>query len=145
MKLLSSKRNLPAFNSYFDDFFTKDLMEFPLRKIASTAPSVNIKEDDSKFIIEVAAPGMNKTDFSVNIDGDTMTISSVKENKQEEKNERYTRKEFHYSSFQRSFTLPEELINLEKITANYDNGILKVELPKLNEARVNKVKEIKVG
>jgi HSP20 family protein len=145
MTLLSTKRNLPAFNSYFDDFFTKDLLEFPLRKTSSTAPSVNIKEDDSKFIIEVAVPGMNKTDFSVNIDGDTMTISSVKEDKQEEKNERYTRREFYYSSFKRSFTLPEELINLEKITANYDNGILKVELPKLTEAKASRVKEIKVG
>jgi HSP20 family protein len=145
MTLLSTKRNLPAFNSYFDDFFTRDLMDFPLRKISSTAPSVNIKEDETKFTIEVAAPGMSKTDFNVNIDGDTMTISSVKENREEEKNERYTRREFHYSSFQRSFTLPEDLINLDKITANYGNGILKVELPKLNEAKVNKVKEIKVG
>lgn len=146
MTLLTTKNGeTPSFNNYFDDFFTRDFFNFPTRKVIATSPAVNIKEDEHRYLIELAAPGMEKADFMVNIDENTLTIASNKEQRNEEVNERFTRREFYYNSFKRSFVLPEDLINLEKVKANYENGILKVELPKQAEAKVSKVKEIKVG
>ncbi len=99
-----------------------------------TVPAVNITEDKDRYVVSVAAPGMKKEDFKVAIEGNIMSISSQKEESSEEKDARYTRKEYSYSSFSRSFTLPEE-INQAAIDAKYEDGILKLMLPKKEEAR----------
>lgn len=99
-----------------------------------TVPAVNITEDKERYVVSVAAPGMKKEDFKVAIEGNIMSISSQKEESSEEKDARYTRKEYSYSSFSRSFTLPEE-INQAAIDAKYEDGILKLMLPKKEEAR----------
>lgn len=99
-----------------------------------TVPAVNIKEDKDAFNVSLAAPGMKKDDFNIDVEGNMITISCEKEEKKEEKDEKYTRKEYNYSSFKRSFTLPEE-VNKEKIEARYEDGLLKLALPKKEEAK----------
>lgn len=99
-----------------------------------TVPAINITEDKDKYMVSVAAPGMKKEDFNIDIDGNIMSISSRKEESKEEKDARYTRKEYNYSSFSRSFSLPEE-INQASIEAKYEDGILKLMLPKKEEVR----------
>lgn len=99
-----------------------------------TVPSVNIFESKDDFKLSLAAPGMKKSDFKIDVTGNLLTISSEKEEKKEEKEENYSREEYNYSSFSRSFTLPEE-VNKEKIDATYVDGVLKLVLPKKEEAK----------
>jgi HSP20 family protein len=118
--------------SVFDDFFRPwdewFNEKFPVRK-GTTVPAVNIKETKNEFVLSLAIPGLKKTDFKVDIDGDMLTIRSEKEESKEEKDGRYTRKEYNYSAFCRSFSLPDE-VNQEKIEAKYEDGELKLHLPK---------------
>ena len=97
-------------------------------------PAVNITEQKDEYEVSLAAPGMKKDDFTINIDGNMLTISSEKEDTKEEKEKTFTRKEYNYSSFSRSFTLPEE-INKERIEAKYEDGVLKISLPRKEEAK----------
>lgn len=126
--------NLSRRNSFFDDFFTKDLMDFNRRPFAEnslTIPSVNVKEEENGFEIQVAAPGIKKQDFKINLDRNILTISSENKSETEEVGEyrKFTRREFNYSSFSRSFTLPEQ-VETDRIEATYEDGILKVSVPK---------------
>jgi HSP20 family protein len=94
----------------------------------------------------VAAPGMSKGDFKLNYDNGRLTISSEKKMENEEKDgDTITRREFSYQSFQRSFTVPETMVNADKISAKYDNGILHVTLPKREEVKPKPAKEIKIA
>jgi HSP20 family protein len=106
-------------------------------------PAVNVTEHKDEFRVELAVPGMKKDDFKIDVDGNMLTISSEKEESKEEKDKKFTRKEYNYSSFSRSFTLPDE-INKEKIDAKYDNGILKIALPRKEEAKKLTAKHIAV-
>lgn len=99
-----------------------------------TIPAVNITENKDDFAVSLAVPGMKKDDFKIDMEGTMLTISCEKEEKKEEKEARYTRKEYNYSSFSRSFTLPED-VNKEKIEAKYEDGVLKLMLPKKEEAK----------
>ncbi len=99
-----------------------------------TTPSVNIVEYKDDFKLSFAVPGMKKSDFKIDVTGNLLTISSEKEESKDEKDENYSRQEYNYSSFTRSFTLPEE-VNKEKIDATYVDGILKLVLPKKEEAK----------
>lgn len=122
--------NLSRRNSFFDDFFTKDLMDFnrrPFEENSLTIPSVNVKEEENGFEIQVAAPGIKKQDFKINLDRNVLSISSENksENEEVDKDGKFTRREFNYSSFSRSFTLPEQ-VETDKIEATYEDGILKV-------------------
>jgi len=99
-----------------------------------TIPAVNISENKERFDVTIAAPGMKKDDFNIDVDGNTLTISAETREEKEEKENRYTRKEYSYSSFSRSFSLPDG-VNKDKIDASYDNGILKLSLPKTEEAK----------
>lgn len=107
-------------------------------------PAVNIKENNKSFEIEIAAPGLNKEDIKIKLENDVLTISSEKENKEEKVEETYTRKEFSFSSFSRSFTIP-DVVDIDKIKANHKNGILTVGLPKQDEKVANKSKTIKIA
>lgn len=121
-------------NNFFDDFLTKDLFDWTDRNFASLGsnlPSVNLKETDKQLEVEMAAPGMKREDFKVEIDNNTLMISSEKEEEKEEtrKKDNFVRKEFNYQSFFRSFYLPEN-VDENKIEATYKDGILHVIIAK---------------
>jgi len=97
-------------------------------------------------VVEVAAPGMNKKDFKIQLDGNLLTLSSEKTEQSEEdsKDEKYSRREFSYQSFQRTFTLPKDVVDADKIQAKYENGLLHLEIPKKEEAKVKPPKQIQI-
>lgn len=107
-------------------------------------PAVNIRETEHTYLLELAAPGLKKEDFKVNLDNNVLTISAEVNREEETKNERFTRREFSYGQFSRSFSLP-KAINLEEIKADYNNGILCVTLPKREEAKVAINREIAIA
>lgn len=127
---------MPAF---FDDFFRpwNEWFDDGLTRM-NRVPAVNICEEEDAFKLTLAVPGMKKSDFEIDVDGNQLTISCSKEEEQSEKEARYTRKEYSYQSFERTFTLPDE-INRERIDASYDNGVLYVMLPKKEEAKRQQV------
>ncbi|MBS1741896.1 MAG: Hsp20/alpha crystallin family protein [Bacteroidetes bacterium] len=132
--------------SVFDDFFKPWNEWFDAGKFMGRTmniPAVNITENKNEFEVALAAPGMKKSDFKIGVEGNMLTISSEKEESTEEKDKKFTRKEYNYSSFSRSFTLPEE-INKEKIDARYEDGVLKICLPRKEEAKNNTTKQIAV-
>ena len=106
-------------------------------------PAVNIKEEKDKFVLELAAPGMKKDDFKINLDNYQLTISAETKSEKKEKEDSYTRREFVYNSFSRSFTLP-KTIDIDKIKADYRNGILDIVLPK-KEEETKLTKQIKIS
>ena len=134
--------------SVFDDMFKADWLggTTNVNSIGTSIPAVNIQESDDNFMVEVAAPGKTKNDFNIELDNDILTISSEekKENETTEKNGRYTRKEFSYSNFKRAFSLPETVDN-EKIAASYENGVLVINLPKKEEAKVQAKRMIEIS
>ena len=138
----------PTFPSFIDKFFEGNLMDWNTLNYSSTdstLPEVNVKENDDAFMIEVAAPGMTRDDFNVNYDNGRLTISSESKNEKKEEGENYTRREFNYQSFQRSFNVPENVVSGEKITANYEDGILSISLPKREEVKPQPSREIKIS
>ncbi len=139
----------PSFPSLFERFFEGDMMDWNNSNYASTnstLPAVNIKEDDDEFQLEVAAPGMKKDDFKLNFENGRLTICSERKHESEEKEgEKVTRREFSYQSFQRSFTVPENIVDAEKIKASYTDGILNIRLPKREEVKPKPPKEIKIS
>ena len=99
-----------------------------------SVPAVNITENKSNYEVSLAVPGVKKDDFRIDVEGNILTISSKKEETKEEKEKKFSRKEYNYSSFSRSFSLPDE-VNKEKIDAVYQDGVLKLTLPKTEEAK----------
>ncbi len=138
----------PSMPSLFERFLDNDMMDWNTTNFSSTnttIPAVNVKENENEFEIEVAAPGLKKEDFKVNFDNGRLTISSEKQHKEEKKEAgKVTRKEFSYQSFQRSFTVADELVNADKIAANYADGILHIHLPKREEVKPKPVKQIAI-
>ena len=123
--------------SPFDDFFkpwNEWLGSGGLWGKSMTVPAVNISENKEDYRVTVAAPGLKKSDFKIDVEGNMLLISSEKSESKEEKEERYTRKEYSYSSFRRSFTLPDD-VRQDKIEASYEDGVLKLTLPKKEEAK----------
>ena len=145
MTLVRYQNQLP---SLLNHFFDTELNSWSRKNFAATdttLPSVNIKENADNFMVEVAAPGFDKKDFNIELNNDVLTISSEKQIENEEKeNEQFTKKEFSYQSFTRSFTLP-ELVEGDKIEASYKNGILAIVIPKKEEAKPKPVRQIKVS
>jgi HSP20 family protein len=122
----------PAIPALFNRFFNDDLDNFFNLGNRGFMPATNVVENDKEFEIEIASPGMEKEDFRIGVENNVLTISSEKEMQKEEKEKNYTRKEFSYGSFCRSFTMPKS-VNVDAIKASYDKGILKVVLPKKEE------------
>lgn len=108
-----------------------------------TVPAVNITEKQDHYEISLAVPGMKKNDFNIDVEGNMLTISAETKEQREEKDEKHTRREFNYASFSRSFTLPEGIVR-DKIDASYENGLLKLTVPKTEEARKPASKHINV-
>jgi HSP20 family protein len=144
-----SDSTFPTFPSFFNKFFEGDLMDWNSSNYAGnnmTMPAVNIRENNDEFLIDVAAPGMSKENFQVDYDNGRLTISSEKKEEKEEKSEeRYNRKEFSYMSFQRTFTIAENLVDGDKIGAKYENGILHISLPKKEEVKPKPARKIKIS
>ncbi len=143
MTLVRYKNQLPGllntfFNGDLDPWATDNYSE-----MNSTLPAVNIKETEDDFKVEVAAPGFDKKDFNIELDNNVLTVSSEKQEENEVEGEKYSRKEFNYLSFKRTFTLP-ELVDEEKISAKYENGILNVTIPKKEEAKPKPARQIAV-
>jgi HSP20 family protein len=112
----------------------------------TTIPAVNIKETNDHFEVEMAAPGMSKNDFKVELDGNTLIITSEKQQEKEEKeNERYTQKEFSYQAFQRTFQLAKDVVDLDKIQAKYENGVLNLVIPKKEEVKPKPPRMIQIS
>lgn len=140
--MIRRRSSLPTF---VDDFFGDDLFRnFLDESERATTPSVNIKEGKDDFAIEVAAPGLDKKDFSINLNNNVLEISSEKEVKDESKDEKVMRREFRYTSFKRSFTLP-DTVDAEKIKASYNNGILSIKIPKREEEKEKPVRQIAIS
>lgn len=135
---------LPNVSRFFDDDWNS-LFDWKNRNYsdhAATLPSVNIKETKDEFLVELAAPGMTKEDFSIELNNDVLTIKS--EQLEQRENEDYTRREFNYSTFQRSFNLNKQVVNDAKIKACYADGILKLSLPKKEEAKEKPARRIEI-
>ncbi len=144
-----ARRSNTFFPSFWDNFLSKEMMDWGSNNFSSTdttLPAVNVKETDDAFEIEVAAPGMTKKDFKVNLENNVLTISSErKEEKKEEEKGRFTRREFSYQSFQRSFTIPENMVEGEKISAKYNDGLLSIHLPKREAVKPKPAREIAIS
>lgn len=136
------------FPSVFDRLLENDLFDWSNRHFSTTdttLPSVNIKEDEEGFEVEMAAPGLTKNDFNIELNNDQLTISSEKKEEKETKEDKqFTRREFSYQSFCRTFALP-NTADAEKIKAKYDNGILKIGIPKKEEAKPKPPKQITIS
>lgn len=127
----------------FNDFFDTDFMP----KANATAPAINVIESDNEYKVEVAAPGMRKEDFDVNINqnGDlTIKMESKSEKKEEDKKAHYLRREFSYSKFEQTLILPED-VDKEKIAARVEDGVLNIDLPKVVKEEVKVARQITVG
>lgn len=155
MKLTKSKtKETPTLRSRLADlfdadaFFDHDVLDAGWPRLdsiwKSRVPAANITENDNQFDIELAAPGMNKKDFKVNVQNGNLVISAEKEEEKEEKEKDYCRKEYNYSSFRRSFSLPES-VNADAVKAEYKDGILKLTVPKKEEAKKQPKKEIAIS
>jgi HSP20 family protein len=129
------------FGSLMENFFKDNLFS---GEFSSAVPAVNVSENDDRFNVELSAPGFNKEDIKVECDNNILTISGEHKLEDEKKEKNYTRREFNYGSFRRTFSLPES-VNDEQIDARYENGILKISLPKKEEAKKKPVKEIKIS
>lgn len=140
-----NKRNamFPNVNSIFDDFFADDDSLFRRWKNVSAFPSVNVKDEEDCFCLEVAAPGLKKDDFKVEIDKGVLTIKSETKKEEKEETDNFTRQEFSFSSFSRSFWLPEN-VKSDEVEATYENGILKLVIPKEEIAVKKEVKKITI-
>jgi HSP20 family protein len=124
------------------NIFDNDLGDFFGKRL--TDPAANIMEQNEAFYLEIAAPGLTKEDFKINLENNILTISAEIEDQKREEGKNYSRKEFYYGSFSRSFTLP-KTVDLDMIKAEYEQGILKIALPKKDEARVEIKKEIRIA
>jgi len=138
---------LPTFPSWIEEVFNKNFgTEFMSNfNTGMTLPAVNVLDTANHYLVEMAVPGLKKSDFNISVDNLLLSISAeVKSEYEDVDNENYTRREFGYSSFKRTFTLPES-VETDKISAKYDDGILRVTLPKREEAKKKPLKSIKVS
>ncbi|NVO02571.1 MAG: Hsp20/alpha crystallin family protein [Bacteroidetes bacterium] len=140
MKLIRFN-NQPNYFNLFDNFFEREFGE--LEKNCGHMPATNIIDKKESFELELAVPGLQKEDFKISLENNLLTISSEKECKKTDEDSTYSRKEFSYCSFSRSFTLP-KTVNTDDINAQYENGLLKIVLPKKEELISKVSKEIQV-
>ena len=138
MIMMPVRRTQNWLPSIFNDFFDNDWMV----KANATAPAINVFETEKEYKVELAAPGMTKEDFNVHIDEENNLVISMEkktENKEEKKEGRYLRREFSYSKFQQTMILPDD-VDKEKISAQVENGVLNIDLPKFSEKEKEKAK-----
>lgn len=143
VKRNSGRSTLPGL---WDGFFNRDVFGWDSNFIGEgqSMPAVNIKEKDDQFEVEMAAPGMKKSDFKIQLDGTALTISSENRTENKEEDGEYSRREFSYQSFYRTFHLPKDVVDSDKIKARYEDGVLKLEIPKREEAKEKPARTIDV-
>jgi HSP20 family protein len=146
------KRNGSLLNSFptlFDDFLNRDIFNWGSSNFSdtnTTIPAVNIKETADNYEVEVAAPGMTKKDFKVQLDGNMLTITSEKSSQKEESEEvRYSTREFSYQSFSRTFNLQKDVVDTEKLVAKYEDGVLHLLIPKKENAKQKQPRLIEIS
>jgi HSP20 family protein len=148
MSLIKRENYLPTWSNFFNDFLNRDWYDWSNQNFSltnTTIPAVNIKENENEFEVDMAAPGMEKDDFRLELNNNVLTISSEKQSESHsDKGKNITRSEFSYQSFSRSFTLP-AIVETDGITAKYENGILRVNIPKKEEAKPKPMKQISVS
>jgi len=148
MSLVKRENYQPSWSNFFNDFLNHDWFDWNNQNYSltnTTIPSVNIKETGDVFEVEMAAPGMKKQDFKIELNNNVLTIPSEKQEENETKEgKNVTRREFSYQSFSRSFAIP-AIVETDKITAKYENGLLKLNIPKKEEARPKPMKQIAVS
>lgn len=142
MSLVKRNNSIWGFSPMMSDFFGADDFTFDRLWKKDFVPAVNIAEDEKQFEIEFAAPGFQKDDFKISVDKGMITVSAERKAEKEEKKKNYTRQEYSYNSFSRTFNLPENAKE-EEIKAHYENGVLKLDIAKKALA-VSKTKEIAV-
>ncbi len=134
-----------GFNSIFDEILQTGFQEFVNPKaFTATTPRVNIVETKEAHLLEFAVPGFEKNNFSINVEGDQLTVSGELGEKEESEDKNYTRKEFSYTNFKRPFTLP-QTVEKDSIKAKYENGILTVILPKKEEAKEQPPRKVAIS
>jgi len=140
MPMMRSNNWIPT---VFNDLFYNDYMP----KANCTAPAINVKESDTAYTVELAAPGMKKEDFNVNINDEgnlVIKLESKQEHKEEDKNTRYLRREFSYSKYEQTLILPDD-VKKDAISARVEHGVLTVELPKEVEEKVKLSRQIDIA
>ncbi|WP_289054426.1 Hsp20/alpha crystallin family protein [Carboxylicivirga marina] len=137
-------KNSTFYPGWADNFFASPMWPNEESNVGISVPAVNVNEDENQFNIEVAAPGMEKKDFKLDLNHNVLTISSEKMEKKESDNKKITRREFSYTSFNRSFTLPNS-VQEDGIKASYKDGILNISIPKKEEAKEKGPKHIEIG
>ena len=130
------------FDTFFNDFFTPSVWSNPSNDVNSI-PAANVHETPASYVLEINAPGRNKEDFKVNVDKDLLTVSYEKKEETTTEGQKTVRREFQFNSFKRSFTLDDK-IDASGILAKYENGILKIDLPKKPEVQ-QQPKEIAIS
>ena len=134
----------PGLGRMFDDFF-KGMGDWTGGSEAvSNMPSVNITENTDSFLLDIAAPGLEKDDFNINLEENTLTISAERSSEEKTKDEEVVRREFNYTSFQRSFRLP-TTVDADKINASYNKGVLRLTIPKKEEAKQKTPRVIEIS
>lgn len=146
LKNNTSNVNFPTWSAWFNDIFGGDIPSIIPSNInhGVALPKVNIRETADAYLVEMAVPGMKKSDFQIELENNLLSISSESKEESEHQNSTFTSREFGFTSFKRSFTLPES-VNDEKIEANYKDGILYVLLPKKDEAKKKPARSIKIS
>lgn len=150
MSLVKRESYSPTWSGFFNDFLNRDWYDWNNQNYSltnTTIPAANIKETENEFELEMAVPGMKKEDFKIELNNGMLSISSEKQSENETKDENgknITRKEFSYQSFCRSFTLP-DMVETDKISAKYENGLLSLNIPKRMEAKQKPQKQIAVS
>ncbi len=132
-----------SFSSMIDELFNRSLSDFGATGNLFSHPSVNIKETDKSFELELAVPGLSKEDFKINISSDRLTVAVEKQQSQEENEDNYSVREFSYSAFKRDFQIPAS-VEVNRINANYDKGILLIALPK-KEQSIEVARQIEIN
>lgn len=142
----NSNINFPSWSDWLDDVFNRDFPSVMTSNFNSgmTLPKVNIKESADAFTVEMAIPGLKKSDFHIDIENQSLCISTEIKQENEQSEENYTRREFGYSSFKRTFSLPES-VDDDKIDAKYSDGILSILLPKKEEAKQKPPRTINIS
>lgn len=150
MSIIRRNNQFPSMSmtALFDDLLNRDLLNWGLNNNSetnTTIPAVNIKETKDSFNVELAAPGMRKEDFKVELDGNQLTISSERIAEESSDEHRYTKREFSYQSFKRTFQLPKEVVDADKIEARYKDGLLHLVIPKKEEAKPKPPRMIQIA
>lgn len=142
----NSNTNIPSLSNWFDDIVNNEIPSIfkSNESLSFSLPKVNIKENAEAFTVELAVPGFKKSDFKLDLDNDVLSISTETKDEKEHKDDNYTRREFGYSSFKRTFTLPDS-VDDEAINASYKDGVLSILLPKKEEAKQKPVRSIKIS